>query len=82
MKKLENMTKKELDEYGETLGLKLDRRKKKQDLIDIIQNEELEQRYQEAKTTNELSRRLKSEFIVETTIFVIIAIGTIFAIVN
>jgi len=82
MKKLENMTKKELDEYGETLGLKLDRRKKKQDLIDIIENEELEQRFQEAKTTNELSKRLKSEFIVETTIFAIIVIGTILAFVT
>jgi hypothetical protein len=35
----EKMTKKELDEWAEeTLGLTLDRRKKKADLIEIIKN--------------------------------------------
>jgi len=33
---LKNMTKKQLDEYGESIGLKLDRRKTKQAMIDEI----------------------------------------------
>jgi|APSaa5957512535_1039671.scaffolds.fasta_scaffold34680_2 hypothetical protein len=35
-KELEKMTKRELDQYGATLGLQLDGRKKKQSLIDEI----------------------------------------------
>jgi len=34
------LTKKELEEYGRTLGIELDRRKKKDDLISAIKNAE------------------------------------------
>ena len=37
---LENMNKKELEEYGRTLGIELDRRHKKEDLIEELKEAE------------------------------------------
>ena len=37
---LEDMNKKELEEYGRTLGIELDRRHKKEDLIDELKEAE------------------------------------------
>ena len=37
---LEDMSKKELEEYGRTLGIELDRRHKKEDLIEELKEAE------------------------------------------
>ena len=75
--KLEDMSKKELDEYGETLGLKLDRRKKKQYLIDAIEKEILTRQHDDNMLSDYAANVRQSEFIIETIVYGILIIGVI-----
>jgi hypothetical protein len=75
--KLEDMSKKELDEYGETLGLKLDRRKKKQYLIDAIEKEILTRQHDNNMLSDYAANVRQSEFIIETIVYGILIIGVI-----
>jgi len=79
--KLEDMSKKELDEYGETLGLKLDRRKKKQYLIDAIEKEILTRQHDDNMLSDYAANVRQSEFIIETIVYGILIIGVIGAMV-
>ena len=79
--KLEDMSKKELDEYGETLGLKLDRRKKKQYLIDAIEKEILTRQHDNNMLSDYAANVRQSEFIIETIVYGILIIGVIGAMV-